>query len=256
VAVHRALIRIIGDGAPPLVTGIYPQPASRPANRLAVQVVDDSMPVDLPAGVKCAIALMIPAGVEAGDLAVLAAAVENLTILYGPSGSVQPLQVAGPVAMTGGRFWRPRPVGTVRVWGTQPPAVPDVRGVRGVEWTFAHAALLSVGFVLKSRLGPVPGRRDARYLNVVDAVTAAGAAVLDVRPERTTGVQDYAHTVHAHAVIRPYRARLVLGDLATDQALLSIGQSRHLGGGLLVPVDLPEDAPMSDAALPPQGRAR
>jgi CRISPR-associated protein Csb2 len=41
-------------------------------------------------------------------------------------------------------------------------------------------------------------------------------------------------------VIQPYTASLHLGRL-DSRALLAIGQSRHLGGGLLVPVDSPEE---------------
>jgi CRISPR-associated protein Csb2 len=43
-------------------------------------------------------------------------------------------------------------------------------------------------------------------------------------------------------VAQPYRATLGLGTLSDDTTLLAIGQSRHLGGGLLVPVNVPEAA--------------
>jgi CRISPR-associated protein Csb2 len=42
-------------------------------------------------------------------------------------------------------------------------------------------------------------------------------------------------------VIQPYRAVLNLGDLTGPRTIAAIGQSRHLGGGLLVPRDLPAD---------------
>jgi CRISPR-associated protein Csb2 len=42
-------------------------------------------------------------------------------------------------------------------------------------------------------------------------------------------------------VIQPYRAVLNLGDLTGPRTIAAIGQSRHLGGGLLVPRDLPSD---------------
>ncbi len=49
----------------------------------------------------------------------------------------------------------------------------------------------------------------------------------------------WVHRVGPEAAIQPYRAALRLGDLADERTLIAIGQSRHLGGGLLVPVDLP-----------------
>jgi len=41
------------------------------------------------------------------------------------------------------------------------------------------------------------------------------------------------------SVVQPYRAEVMLGDLAGDRTMVAVGQSRHLGGGLLVPCDLP-----------------
>jgi CRISPR-associated protein Csb2 len=47
------------------------------------------------------------------------------------------------------------------------------------------------------------------------------------------------HKVHPDTVVQPYRAVLDLGDLAGPRTITAVGQSRHLGGGLLVPRDLP-----------------
>jgi CRISPR-associated protein Csb2 len=52
------------------------------------------------------------------------------------------------------------------------------------------------------------------------------------------------HRVHPHAVVRPYRATIALGDLGGPATIQAIGQCRHLGGGLLVPQDYPEGTPM------------
>ncbi len=239
VAVHRALIRVIGDGAPPLITGVYPDGLRRPANRLAVHWLDAAMPVDLPGGADAAIALLIPQGCDPSDLGVLVSALGSLGQVRGPGGAL--LRVCGAAStVAGDQLWRPVPAGTIRLWRTSPPAVPDVRGLPGAGWTFAHTALLSLGFVVKDRLGPLAGRREAYYGAVIDAVNATGAAVVEASPLRTTSVQDYVHRVHDHAVVRPYRACLWLGDLAGDRSVIAIGQSRHLGGGLLVPLDLPD----------------
>ena len=80
------------------------------------------------------------------------------------------------------------------------------------------------------------------------AVGDAGASVLQVEPLRTSAVQDYVHRVNEHAVVRPYRATVSLGDLAGDGVVQAIGQSRHLGGGLLVPLDVPEGSTLERAS--------
>lgn len=244
VAVHRSLIRIIGDGAPPLVTGAYPKGLRPPTNRLAVNFLDAGMPVDLPAGGDLWLALMVPAGARPSDLEVLAAAVDGLTSFR--VSATTGYTVSGPArTVSGATLWRDRPPGTLRLWRTASPAIPDIRGVEG-GWTFADTALLSLGFVVRDQFGRVPGRRDELYRNLVARVADAHAVVLDASPVRTSRVQDYVHKVNDHAVIRPYRATVALGDLVPDRCVLALGQSRHLGGGLLVPVDVPEGTALAD----------
>src|SRR5262249_6304214 len=72
VAAHRALVRLIGYGAPPLVTGAYPPGARRPENRLAIQVLGPetpAVPVPLRDGAgrgRSALVVLGPAGGGAG----------------------------------------------------------------------------------------------------------------------------------------------------------------------------------------------
>jgi CRISPR-associated protein Csb2 len=239
VAAHRAMIAAIGQGAPSLVTGVYGAGAPRPANRLALHLLDASQPVDLPDGAAGALALLLPRGAEAGDIQAVVDTIGDLRSIRGPRGALR--RVVGPaVSVPGDKFWRERSAGTLRLWQTSPPAVPDTRG--GADWTFAHAALLSLGFVWQgtAQLSNPGGRGDERYRTLVRAVGDAGASVLDVEPLRTSEVRDYVHRVNEHAVIRPYRATISLGSLGSSGVVQAIGQSRHLGGGLLIPFDVPE----------------
>jgi CRISPR-associated protein Csb2 len=87
-------------------------------------------------------------------------------------------------------------------------------------------------------LGPAPGRGEQRDRFLAAAAAERGAAVVQVRPERTSQVDRYVHKVNEHAVIRPYSAVLSLGEMGGDRVVQAIGQSRHLGGGLLVPRDV------------------
>jgi CRISPR-associated protein Csb2 len=49
--------------------------------------------------------------------------------------------------------------------------------------------------------------------------------------------------------VQPYRARLIVGTLAGNRTAIAIGQSRHLGGGLLIPCDVvPDLVPGRDGA--------
>jgi CRISPR-associated protein Csb2 len=237
VATHRALIKSIGYGAPPLLTGAYPPGVARPTNRLALHLVDAPRPDGNLA--QSALAVLLPRDTEQTDLDAVLGALHNLTSIRGPRGEVAKLGHAKH--HSGKQFWTEKAPGTLRLWRTTPPAVPDTRG-QGADWTFAHAALLSLGFVWQgsAHLPRIPGRGAARYRAMVAAVNDAGAAAVRVEPFRTSAVQHYAHRVNEHAVVRPYHATLSVGSLGGDRTLQAIGQSRHLGGGLLVPLDLPE----------------
>jgi CRISPR-associated protein Csb2 len=243
VAAHRALVKLLGYGAPPLVTGIYPPGQRRPANRLALQVLGTEMPC-LPMALgdpdkrTSALLILVPAGADVGDLRALERAVSGLTWLGGPGGSRARVDQDRMGVLDGGQFWLPPASGQVRLWETVPAAVPDTRGHEG--WTFADAAMLSLGFVWQDYHGhDVKGRGAERDCALTAAVSGLGAQVMQARPERTIDVGRYVHKVNEHAVVRPYSAVLDLGGLGGDQVVQAIGQSRHLGGGLLVPRDVP-----------------
>jgi CRISPR-associated protein Csb2 len=240
VAAHKALIKILDRDAPPVLTGVYPPGVRRPANRVALQVLDRDHPVTLPGRADSALAVLVPRGVEAAELNAVYGAVGRLRSLH-PGGSVGRLTVGGGVEVVAGdRLWHEPEPGMVRLWRTNPPAVPDTRGWDG--WTFTHAVLLSLGFVWQDTpmLTAPTGRGAERDNGFVDAANAAGAVVLRTQPLRGTRVGDYVHRVHPHAVVRPYRALLALGELGGPTTIQAIGQSRHLGGGLLIPDDRPE----------------
>jgi CRISPR-associated protein Csb2 len=245
VAAHRALIKLLDEDSPPLLTGIYPPGSPRPVNRLALQLLDPAMPTEREVSAESILAVMIPTDAAEAEVELIAEAVKRLPSVRGPRGWLAKVSGRGTVA-SGATFWRQPEPGQVRLWRTVPAAVPDTRGDRAQQWTFIQAALLSVGFVWKDVLPRVPGRREEYYRNLARAVTDAGVAVVSAKPLRTVEVGRYAHRVNQHAVVRPYEACLWLGDLAPSTAVTAIGQSRHLGGGLLVPHDVPEGTALAD----------
>lgn len=251
VAAHRALIRLLDRSSPAVLTGAYPDGVRRPPNRIALHLLTAEMPVRLPGGAGSALAVMIPRDTEPSELDAVyssVGALRSLRVRRTEGPDADGLRVIGGVEVVpGDRFWRAPEPGTIRLWRTEPPAVPDTRGHAG--WTFAHAALLSLGFVWQGLgLPAMVGRGATRDAGIVDAVNAAGAVVLSTDPVRSSRVGDFVHRVHRDAVVRPYGATLALGDLGGDTVLQAIGQCRHLGGGLLVPHDYEEGEYFSGAA--------
>ena len=144
--------------------------------------------------------------------------------------------------LSGAEFWSPVPAGQARTWVTATPAIPESRPVRGRPWTIGDAALLSVGLVLRDCFR-LPASRAARYETLLAGVAAGGGVVIEAHKLNDAGWR-YVHHVTIEAAVQPYRAALRLGSLASDRAILAIGQSRHLGGGLLVPLDMPIEFPL------------
>lgn len=252
VAVHRALIKMIGFGAPSMITGAYAEGAPRPANRIALHLVGPDLPATTP---QPCLAVLVPQRADPADLDVLQRALENMYSVRGPGGKLVGLDTKETRVVAGNRFWSPPQPGYLRLWRTAPAAIPDTRGARGSEWNFAHAALLSLGFTCKDMLPKVTGRGDAYQRGLAMAAAEAGASVAHTRAVRTLDIDRYVHKVNQHAVVRPYTACLSLGNLVGPETILAIGQTRHLGGGLLVPFDVQEGTPIGQIRLPGEGEA-
>lgn len=232
-AVHRALISLIGDGAPALLTGNYLPGNRPPANRVAIQILSPgtvrAAEIEHPGPV---LAVLLPTGAAGVDLAVVADAFYRMTrVTWG--GRVRTL-IPLP-ARSARTFWPP--AAAPRWFEVYPAAIPDTRPL-GRDWTIADAIALSLGFVLRGRT-PLngQGRGDARHRDTARRVRATGLAVQLAERIMDGDLSRYVHRIDASRVVQPYRARLRLGGLLDDRTLVCIGQSRHLGGGLLVPVD-------------------
>jgi CRISPR-associated protein Csb2 len=230
VAAHRALVSIIGDGAPAILTGTYEPGVTRPANRCAIHFLGP----DNPHVGGCALAVLLPAGADEVDLTLVRMAAQQLRHVKVAAG---PFSLGALVEVPADEFWPAPAAGTERWWQTDPVAVPDTRPPRGGTWSLTDAVALSAGLVWRDEF-TAPGRGDARYRALA---AAAGQRIRVGSASRVLGgnLGRYVHKVHADTLVQPYRAVLDLGDLAGSRTIAAIGQSRHLGGGLLVPRDLP-----------------
>ncbi|MEV7227242.1 type I-U CRISPR-associated protein Csb2 [Polymorphospora sp. NPDC051019] len=227
VAVHRALISRIGDGAPAILTGVYESGVRQPSNRCAIHFLPESR-----------LAVLLPREMSDVDLAMVEAAVARLREIRTSAGKLR--VVGAPRVFSADQFWPEPAAGTERWWRTDPVAVPDCRPPRGGRWSLADAAALSVAFVWRDEIG-APGRGDAHYRGLAAAASERGVRVHSAVRVMDGDVGRYVHNYNKSAVIQPYRAMLSLGALTGPRTLAAIGQSRHLGGGLLMPVDLPVD---------------
>ena len=247
VQLHRAVVSLMdrGGAVPPVVTGVYEPGVTRPANRLALHYVTADHPLAWDLGdATGAFVVLGPQSCSTVEWSSVTAALQALHgygLLRTRFGA---FRVMGHRSMVTSGFWSARPPRTRRLWVPAPLAVAETRVPRSRPtrrtWGFEQAAALSIGLVWRDRFG-FSGRGDERYWRLADHVLSAGVAVR--RARRVTGpdLSRYVHRTNDGAAVDAYTALIELPPgLGDDRSPVAIGQSRHLGGGLLVPVDLPE----------------
>ena len=246
VQLHRALIALIDrDGAvPPMVTGNYLPGVPRPANRLALQYITSAHPLGFEwDGAGAAFLVLGPSGCSPADWGAVSTALNRLVASGWLRGSAGTMRVLERRSVSTDHLWPAVRPHHRRFWVPDPLAIADTRPPSplsdGRSWTIRETAALSVGLVWRDHFG-FSERGEQRYWTLADQAVAEGVRVH--RARRVTGpdLRRYVHRMNDGARIDAYTAMLELPDVAASRAPVAIGQSRHLGGGLLVPVDLPD----------------
>lgn len=244
VALHRAVAAGLGDDAPPSITGARAPDGSQMPNRCAIHCLPAQSPVSFgqPGG---AFIVLVPENLPPSDLQALGRALQSVRRVWlkatpgrkrtkgDRSEAGSRLEVGAPEFVQADHFWRPKPAGTRRLWAPRVPLIPEIRGHRRHGWDLDRVAKLSVGHVWRARLGAVGGRED-----LIRAVTEHGVRVYAPQFVLDSHVSNFVHKAPRDVVVQPYTCVLDLGDLAQDQTVMALGQTRHLGGGLLMPVDV------------------
>lgn len=235
VAFHRLITARSGDDAPPIITGVYPQGTPRPANRVAIQALDAS----LARHVGCdgpAFAVLIPREMNSQELSRLNSALSGRLRVWSGWGEAH---LTPLVEVSADEFWAPPKEGASRLWVPVPGLVSETRrqpDENGERWTLRHAALLSLAFVFKDSLALGAERRP--YWALSRAAEAEGVRVFNPRRIADSHVERYAYKYPPDAVVQPFSALIDIGRLAGPCTVLAVGQARHVGGGLLVPLDV------------------
>ena len=241
---RSALLSHLGDEAPPVVTGQYPDGTQKPANRLALQY--------LPAGFAShhgieepAFLVMLPHSIDPVDEEALLRRLTGIRSLRNDLG----FQALDAYTLTSGAtFWPKNPAPVPTLWKPLTPLIPEVRaGDRRCglgPWTPRDTLNLSLGLLLRDLLGEIVTDDDtvedpkATWRHLADTVHSLDFAIQDLYPLNDSKVSDFVHKTPAGMVIQPYRVLLELAPSLSTTAIMAVGQSRHLGGGLLVPTFL------------------
>lgn len=241
VTMHKALISAIGFGASPMVTGKYGKDVKdRPVNRLAIQYFDNNYVrhhgIHGPA-----LGLLIPKDADDQDLVQLAEALSAVAVLRSRNLGKTRITFNG-ISVAADKFWAAPADGFTRLWSADTAIIPETRPVSkkalNRTWTLNDSGLLSLGFVWREEF-EVEGKGEKMYASLRNQVAERQARVYKASTLGGSSAS-YVHRTHKHVPVQPWNGLLDLGTLADDQTLVAIGQTRHLGGGLLIPVDVPD----------------
>lgn len=240
-SMHKAMIAVIPGSVSPLITGKYLESTGeRPANRLAIQY----LPPEISAQVGFdgpALALFIPREALAEDIRQIA---QGLSVKRLWSRRIRSINLTGVrESLPGDAFWPAVGPGLRRLWKPLTPVIPETRRMRlpagSGEWTLADSGLLSLGFVWRDEAG-VTTRGRERYLDLRNFAESRGAFVVGAHSIGGC-TSDYVHRINDSLTAQAWTGVFHLGTLAGERAATMVGQSRHLGGGLLVPFDVREE---------------
>lgn len=225
VSVHRALVAAIGNDVPNFVTGRDGAGPLTGLGHLAIQFVErDCSGPELVLGV--------PDGVADADLAALLKAFAASPALRIGK---QVIRLGAPTVTSAVSFWS-RPAKT---FATSVPLVLDAPGTpRHGAWTLDDSVLCSVGYALRGALearGVDWGVGWSFRRELVAQLKMLGVDARAFRVPRAAA--RFAHRGREGDLLVACHATVKLGELdETGRGLLALGRSRHLGGGLLMPL--------------------
>ncbi len=243
VGLHRALASQFGDALPKVMQRASALPL---ANGLAIQVIAAGMPACalIPDNGHDHLLVMLPKNAPAGEGAQVVRALSKITFLnVGKSGRLDVTFLGERLDLA--RFWSPRRQGARRLFTTEPLFISDCRPPkrgRGTDagWTVDDDARVAFAHVWRDQGFVTVTRGDRGREELSRMVADAGVAVGGGRVVPLADARDYVHHTNRGTMLVGEWATIDMGALGRDECVCAIGQTRHLGGGLLVPVDIPE----------------
>lgn len=265
VAMHRLLVHQWGYGASPMLTGRYDSvqdSKQRPANNVAIHILTSDFRGIVDAELRDILPgflVMVPHDMpvdEVGRLADVCASLEGKRLFFSRNGDT--LYLGKMREIDADKIWAAVPEGSKRYWIPYPLCIREtypVKRLKGQEavWGVKESMALAIGHVLRERfvdsedtgIGKADadeGRRQS-YWSLVNHVCAEESPVkiFHAHAESRTSMIDYVHKTQPRTLISGMNAWLRFDDDDMNRTVMAIGQSRHLGGGLLVPIDIPQN---------------
>lgn len=204
---------------PPVLNGHHEDLAVRPANNVAVVYIPEPEVAGSghAGGGQPGFLILVPEGVPSEDLALILQSACALRHIEDAAGS--------PAIVDPTRWWDVPESGHMRLWTTYPLAVAETKISRKTLRLAKESAQASLRYVFRNRTGNT-------------------GTVVHARQSRTTDMHRFYHKATPMKpgglpLVATYDAVVDLNGVLPDTAVCAIGQSRHFGVGLLLPLDIP-----------------
>ncbi len=251
VCLHQALSRYCGDGLPRIMQRAIRDDDPLP-NGLAIQMVTSAMPIRndyLPEN--DSLLVMIPQGASIDEEMTVVRALSKVRSLFSRYLGSRQVSFSGE-RLDLSRFWKPIPDGYRRLFETEPLFIsnnrPPTRAKKdGSRWNIDDDARVAIGYVWRDCF-PGTGNGDAGRVALAEAVSESGIGVCGGHIVPTSNIRYYVHHVNRGSMLVGAHALVDLSATGCSELVVAIGQTRHLGGGLLVPFDIPEATEVSTSA--------
>jgi CRISPR-associated protein Csb2 len=262
VALHRFLVKQWGFGCSPYLTGKYAKSlgVAQPANNVSIQVVvpDSRMSESVVhSGLNHSISrktqpdsafflLMIPTDMPGADyekLRTLCDSVVGWRLYY--RGACMSIQMTGCAEVDLTHLWKKPEIGMHRFWIPSPMGISETRTIPSIDgvhhWGAKEFIQMSLAHVWRNRMSKGIGSREQRYWNLIDQISSSGSGfrVFGAQTILRTNMGRYSHHRDASNILKGFSGLIEISGNSMQTAAAAIGQSRHLGGGFLVPIDIP-----------------
>lgn len=239
LAFHRTLIRKIYNDIPECVTGNYADQRARPANNVSIQLIHPNWPSRDGSKETTTFLVAVPRSASPSDVRKIARGLQQIQKLYRKGHGSLVVNNLRKTTLT--NFWdsekyllsSERQITPLMVSESRPRTNGGVSGT----WAAEDSVRLSVGHALRDQLelgGSDLGAARHRTLN--RAVAEAGVTVVGVKKFLPFYDRDYLHKFPKETQMATFvKGRVDLKEIVPAEAFIAIGQTRHLGGGLLVP---------------------
>lgn len=184
VALHRFLVKQWGVDPAPSLVGKYVSGIKRPANNVAIQILDSELKSSYGIQLRDDVArklpgflIMLPKDMPQHDMQKLydvCKRSKGKTLYF--SQAVPKLRLGESALIDAEHLWKPVSVDFVRYWMPRPLAIAETRPIpdpkKKRHWRAAESMYLALGHVWRDKYVPndIQGTRESRYWETVDAV--------------------------------------------------------------------------------------